>query len=103
MTADAAHAAGYLAPDVGFDALKDAVALVKCTAAEDADGIGAIANSNAHPRCLAGAVAAIATMICRRGGLDNAAIDALLAEIASQAGDWLLDQQRPAEAVISHR
>lgn len=99
----AASGSGYLAPDIGFDALKDAVALIKCTAAEDSEGIGVIANGNAHPRCLAGAVAAIAVMVCRRGHLDNAGIDALLSEIASQAGDWLLDQQRPAEAVISHR
>jgi hypothetical protein len=99
----AASGSGYLAPDVGFDAMRDAVALIRCTAAEDHEGMGAIANGNAHPRCLAAAVAAIATMICRRGSLDNAAIDALLSEIASQAGDWLLDQQSPEKAVISHR
>lgn len=97
MTAGTAPVAGYLAPDIGFDALKDAVALIRCTAAEDCEGIDAIANGNAHPRCLAAMVAAIATMVCRRGHLDNAGIDALLSEISSQLRDNLLDQERPSK------
>jgi hypothetical protein len=97
VTADAAAPAPYLAPDVGFDALKDAVALIRCMAAEDAEGTDAIANGSDHPRCLAGMIGMIAIMICRRGHLDNAAINVLLSEIAYQIRDLLLDQERPGE------
>ncbi|MGH3295767.1 MAG: hypothetical protein ACRDP7_28605 [Trebonia sp.] len=103
MTAEATPATPYLAPEVGFEALKDATALIKCIAAGDDEGHAVIANGSPHPRRLAGMVASIAVTLCRRVGLSDAAIDLLLADISAQYTDFLLDQQTPAGEVTSHR
>lgn len=99
MTADATPAAPYLAPDVGFEALRDAVALIRCIATGDDEGQGVIANANSHPRCLAGMVASITVTLCREVGLSDAAIDLLLTGISARYTDFLLDQQHPAGEV----
>lgn len=87
----------YLAPDLGFEALKDAAALIRCLAAGDGEGLNSITSGNSCPPRLATAVAVIAVGFCRRGGLDNAGIDALLADISAEVGDFLLDQEAPGE------
>lgn len=88
---------GYLAPDIGIDAVRDAVAAIKCVAAGDSEGLDAVVNGNEHPRCLVAAIAVIAAKICHQGGLDDAGIAALLAWIAPQGADFFLDQEKPAE------
>lgn len=89
-------AVGYLAPDTTFDAMKDAVASIKCAAAYDREGQDAVINGCEHPRRLVMVIASVAAVICRRGGLDDAGIAVLLGEIAGELGDLLLDQP-PAE------
>jgi hypothetical protein len=103
MTADVKQTSPYLAPDVGFEALKDAVALIRCIASGDDQGHGVIANENSHPRCLAGMVASITVTLCRRVGLTDEAIDLLLADISAQYTDFLLDQQASPGQVSGHR
>jgi len=80
-------AAAFLAPEVGVDALKDAVVAIKCAAAYDQEGLSAVINGSKHPRSVVAAIAAIAAVICRQGGLDDAGIAALLPWIASQLTD----------------
>jgi hypothetical protein len=93
----------YLPPETAVDALKDACAVVRCAAANDLEGLGAVINGNEHPRRLVMVIASVAAVICRRGGLDDAGIAALLAGIASELTDLLLDQEKPAEGGGSHR
>jgi len=77
------------------DALKDAVAAIRCAVAEDAEGLRAIVYGTAYPHHLAATIAGVAAVICIKGGLDNARITALVGEIASQLTDFVLDQARP--------
>jgi hypothetical protein len=101
VTAEAAPATPYLAPGIGFEALKDAAALIRCLAAGDDEGHGVIINANSHPRCLAGMVASITVQLCRQVGLSDQALDLLLTDITTWCTDLLLDQQRPAGEVTS--
>jgi hypothetical protein len=96
MTADATVPTPYLAPDVGFDALKSAVALIRCCADGDGEGIGAIINGAANLHELAGMTATIAAIICLRVSRDRNGIDALLAAVSSDLTNLLLDQEKPA-------
>lgn len=99
MTGNTPPPAPYLAPDEGFEALKDATALIRCMAADDGDGIGAIANGTPRPRRLAVMLAAIVVSVCRRGGLGNADIEALLAAVSADVSNFLLDQENTAAEV----
>jgi hypothetical protein len=103
VTDDARPTPAYLAPDIWIEALKGGVAAIRCMAAYDQEGLGAIVNGNEHPGPLVAAIAAIAAGVCRQGGLDDAGIAALLPWIASQLTDLVLDQEKPAEGGGSHR
>lgn len=92
---------GYIAPDVGVDALKDAIAAVRCVAVWDAQGLDAVLSGTARPQAVAAMLATLAVIICRKGGLDDPGIDALLASIKADATNFLLDQPQP-EGVTSH-
>lgn len=98
-----APAASYLEPGTGFDSLKDAVALVRCVAAEDGEGIAAVANGSDNPRVLAVLLGVITVRVCHMGRLDDAGIEALLAAVSADVSDYLLDQESPAGEVSSHR
>ena len=93
---DAAGGAPYLEPELGIDAFRDAAAAVRCLAAGDGEGVHAILAGTDAPRHVAGALLVITFLTCRRGGLDNAGIVALLAEITADAFDFILDQPRSA-------
>ncbi|MFC9637145.1 hypothetical protein ACFTZF_01175 [Streptomyces mirabilis] len=83
----------YLAPSAGIDAFRDAAAAVRAFAADDGEGLRAILDGTDAPRHVASALAGIAVYICRRGGLDDAGIAALLAEFTTDASDVILDQR----------
>ena len=85
---------GYLEPSVGVDALRDAVAAIRCIAAGDGPGFGAVLNGTDQPRQVAAAMAAIASVVCRRVGLDDAGLSRLLNQVSSEVTDFLLDQPR---------
>ena len=100
MTVDRpAGLAAYVPPAIGFDVLKDAAALIRCSAAGDGEGVMAILGSTAYPLDLAGMTATVAVIACRRAGLDGDAIAALLGDAGADLADLLLDQPKPAEAV----
>ena len=79
----------FAPPEVGFDVLRDAVALVRCSAAGDDEGFAVVVGGSRHPADLAGMTATIAAMICRRAGLDAADV---LSGIKAELSDLLLDQ-----------
>ncbi|WP_269858737.1 hypothetical protein [Streptomyces sp. RPT161] len=85
----------YIAPALGIDAFRDAAAAIRCLSAADGEGVHAILSGTDAPRHVAFALATIAVAICRRGGLDDAGITALLAEIIGTASDLILDQASP--------
>ncbi|MGC0317309.1 hypothetical protein [Kitasatospora acidiphila] len=85
----------FLEPAIGVDAYRDAAAAIRCLAADDGEGLHAVLAGTDAPRHVAGALASIAYLICRRGGLDAAGIDQLLGEISGSAADAILDQPRP--------
>ncbi|MFJ5027767.1 hypothetical protein ACIQB5_06660 [Streptomyces sp. NPDC088560] len=87
----------YLAPALGIDAFRDAAAAVRAFAADDGEGLRAILDGTDAPRHVASALAGIAVYICRRGGLDDAGIAALLTEVTGCASDYILDQKRPEQ------
>lgn len=91
--------AAYVPPAIGFDVLKDALALIGCSAAGDGEGFVAIIGSTTYPRDLAGMAATVAVIAYRRAGLDDDAIAALLGDAGAGLADLLLDQEKPAEAV----
>jgi hypothetical protein len=86
--------AAYVPPAIGFDVLKDAVALIGCSAAGDGEGVMAILSSTTYPRDLAGMTATVAVIACRRAGLDADAMAALLGDAGADLADLLLDQGR---------
>lgn len=102
MTGTPVPAAPYLAPDVGFDALKAACALIKCTASGDTEGIGAVLDGTERPLELAGMLAAIAAAVCVRVGLTPETTERLLADISGSLSNWMLDQEQPTGEVTSH-
>ena len=91
--------AAYVPPAIGFDVLKDALALIRCSAARDGEGFMAIISGTAYPLDLAGMTATVAAIACRRAGLDDDAIAALLGDAGADLADLLLDQHKPAGAV----
>jgi len=94
--------AEYVPPAIGFDVLKDALALVRCSAASDGEGFMAIISGTEYPRDLAGMAATVAAIACRRAGLDDDALAALLGDAGSALADLLLDQAPPAGTVPAH-
>jgi hypothetical protein len=93
--ATAQQGAPYLDPAIGIDAFRDAAAAVRAFAAGDGEGLSAILDGTDAPRHVASALAGIAVYVCRRGGLDDAGIAALLTEVTGCASDFILDQKRP--------
>lgn len=89
---------GYIAPEIGVGALRDAVAAIRCMASGDREGLHAVLSGTDAPRQLAGMLAAVAAAICRRAGLDEAGIAAVLAGISHEVADLILDQPRPGAA-----
>jgi hypothetical protein len=92
---DVASREAYIEPAIGFDMLRDAVALLRCVARDDHEGLHAIVTGTSQPRNLAGATAMIALEVMRRCGIGPSLAEALLAEISRNASDSLLDQPRP--------
>lgn len=95
--ATAQQGAPYLEPAIGIDAFRDAAAAVRCLAAGDGEGVHAILAGTDAPRHVAWALNIIAVHVCHRGGLDDAGIAALLAEVTGCASDYILDQKRPEQ------
>jgi len=89
-----------LAPEVILDAIKDAVALIRCCATQDSDGILAIVGGTENLPYLTAMIATAAAIICRRGELDDASIGPFLGSVAAELTDRLLDRKRPAQVVI---
>lgn len=85
----------FLEPAIGIDAYRDAAAAIRCLATSDGVGLHAVLAGTDAPRHVACALASIAYLVCRRGGLDAAGIDQLLGEIGGSAADAILDQPRP--------
>jgi hypothetical protein len=86
-------------PEVGFDVLRDAVALIGCSAAGDDAGFAAVIGGSGHHVDLAGMTATIAAMVCRRAGLDA---DVVLGGIRAELSDLLLDQAAPVAEAARH-
>jgi hypothetical protein len=89
--------AADLAPVVIVDAIKDAIALIRCCATQDDAGILAIVGGTDNLPYLTAMTAAAAAIICRRGELDDASIGAFLGSVAAELTDRLLDQQLSRE------
>jgi hypothetical protein len=93
MAATARTGASYIAPSTGIPALRDAIALIRCAAAEDAEGTRAILDgTTTAPWQLATTLAAVAVGLCRRCGLSNRGISAVLGELGQDVTDMILDQ-----------
>jgi hypothetical protein len=88
-------AEGYIAPDRGFDALRDAVAAIQCAVSGDAAGLHAVLTGTTQPRQVAGMAVSIAAVIIQRAGLDDDGMKAVLSDISARGGDFLLDQPLP--------
>jgi hypothetical protein len=92
---DRQPADGYIAPEIGFDSLRDAAAAIRCAISGDAAGFHAILTGTSQPRHVAGMAVSIAAVLIQRAGLDDEAMNALLSEISASVGDFLLDQPAP--------
>lgn len=88
-------AEGYIAPDRGFDALRDAVAAIQCAVSGDTAGLHAILTGTTQPRHVAGMAISIAAFVIQRAGLDDEGMKAVLSEISAGGADFLLDQPPP--------
>jgi hypothetical protein len=83
--------AGYLGePDAGPDAVRDAVAAIRCVAGGDPEGLHAVLNGTDSPRQVAAVLASITAVIFLQGGLDAAGIASVLGEMTAQANDFPL-------------
>lgn len=80
-----------LPPDRGMDALRDAIAAVKCCATDDSEGLHAILMGTGDPRGALGMLAAITAGILANGGLPGQASGPLLDDVGRQVADGLLD------------
>ena len=94
--------AADLPPGVVADAIKDAVALIRCCATQDNAGILAIVGSTENLPYLTAMTAAAAAIICRRAELDDASMGPFLGSVASELTDRLLDQLARSGEVSSH-
>lgn len=88
-------AGGYLEPEIGFPACRDALAAVRALWAGDAQGVHAVLANCEAPRHVAWFLTIFSVQVCRRGGLDDAGLDVLLGELRHLVADFLLDQRRP--------
>jgi hypothetical protein len=87
-----------LGPEAVFDAIKDAVALIRACAAKDDEGVLAIVRSTENLPYLTAMTATAAVIICRRAGLhDNAAASALLGTVLEELADRLVSRERSPE------
>lgn len=87
--------AGYIPPEIGIDAVRTAVAAVRCALASDAAGLHVLLSETAIPVQLMGTLATITVNMCRRCGLADDAIMAMLTELRSSLENAVLDQPRP--------
>jgi hypothetical protein len=88
-------AEGYIAPDRGFDALRDAVAAIRCAISGDAEGLHAVISGSARPQHVAAMAVSIAAVVIQRTGLDDDGMKAVLSDISARSADFLLDQPPP--------
>ena len=97
--------AGYLGePDGGPDAVRDAVAAIRCVAGGDPEGLHAVLNGTDSPRQVASVLATITAVIFLRGGMDADAIDSVLAQMTAHANDFPVIVPGPsAEGGDPHR
>lgn len=80
-----------LTADLGIDAYRDAIAAVRACASEDHQGLYAVLDGTDAPRHVAAALVTLVVMVCRRCGLDNVQITALMSEMTTDIFDAILD------------
>jgi hypothetical protein len=78
-------------PALSFDVMADASALVRACIAGDGPGAQAVANHSAAPRNVAVILAATVVTACRRNGMSDTAINAMLRELSVSANDAVID------------
>jgi len=88
-------AEGYIAPEIAFDALRDAVAAIRCAISGDAEGLHAVITGTTRPQHVAATAVSIAAVVIQRAGLNDEGVKAVLSEISARGGDFLLDQPAP--------
>jgi len=96
----------YIDPELGIDALRDAVAAIRCVVAGDDEGVFAILTGTDAPRHVPGTLAAFLVVICHRVGFGNDDVAALLDGLSADFTNGILDQPRPeggAGEVSRHR
>ena len=91
----AAAPVAYIAPEIGVSAALDAVAAIRAVVALDGQRLHTILTGTDVLPQMAGMLAAVAAVLCRRCGLDDQATAALIGELGNELTDFILSQPRP--------